>query len=75
MVTSGLLMAHLYTDMRPSGRLDPEEIKKAKVDRAALRRAWGFARAYRGHRIAYLATRTSFTHDSMPPPARTCAAL
>jgi len=56
MVTSGLLMAHLYTDMRPSGRLDPDEIKKAKVDRAALRRAWGFARAYRGHLIAYLAT-------------------
>jgi hypothetical protein len=56
MVTAGLLMAHLYTDMRPSGRLDPDEIKKAKVDRAALRRAWGFARAYRGHLIAYLAT-------------------
>ncbi len=56
MVTSGLLMAHLYTDMRPSGRLDPDEIKKAKVDRAALRRAWGFARAYRGHLIAYVAT-------------------
>jgi len=56
MVTSGLLMAHLYTDMRPSGRLDPDEIKKAKVDRVALRRAWGFARAYRGHLIAYVAT-------------------
>lgn len=47
MVTSGLLMAHNYTDMRPSGRLDPDEIKRAKVDRATLRRAWGFARAYR----------------------------
>src|ERR1700675_4983898 len=56
MVTSGLLMAHSYIDMRPSGRLDPEEIKKAKVDGAALRRVWGFARAYRGHLIAYLAT-------------------
>jgi hypothetical protein len=49
-------MAHYYTDMRQSARLDPEEIKKAKVDLATVRRAWGFARAYRGYLIAYLGT-------------------
>ena len=37
-------------------RLDPEELKNAKVNRATLRRAWGFARAYRGRLIAYLGT-------------------
>ena len=42
--------------MRKSERLDSEELKKAKVDRATLGRAWGFARAYRGHLIAYLGT-------------------
>jgi len=42
--------------MRTSGRLDPEELKNAKVDRATVGRAWGFARAYRGHLIAYLGT-------------------
>jgi ATP-binding cassette subfamily B protein len=42
--------------MRPSGRLDPTEIQKAKVDLATLWRAWGFARTYRGYLIAYLGT-------------------
>ena len=37
-------------------RLDPEELKNAKVNRATLQRAWGFARAYRGRLIAYLGT-------------------
>ena len=37
-------------------RLDPEELKNAKVNRATLWRAWGFARAYRGRLIAYLGT-------------------
>jgi len=54
--TRRLAMAHYYTDMRPSARLDPEQIKKAKVDLATVRRAWGFARAYRGYLIAYLGT-------------------
>jgi len=40
MVTSGLLMATLVHRHAASGRLDPDEIKKAKVDRVALRRAW-----------------------------------
>jgi ATP-binding cassette subfamily B protein len=40
----------------PRARLDPEEIKKAKVRVATLRRAWGFARAYRRHLAAYLGT-------------------
>jgi ATP-binding cassette subfamily B protein len=35
-------------------RLDPEELKNAKVNRATLWRAWGFARAYRGRLIACL---------------------
>jgi ATP-binding cassette, subfamily B, bacterial len=42
--------------MRRSGRLDPEELKNAKVDRATVGRVWGFARAYRGRLIAYLGT-------------------
>jgi ATP-binding cassette, subfamily B, bacterial len=42
--------------MRRPGRIDPEELRKAKVDRATLVRAWGFARPYRGHLFAYLAT-------------------
>ena len=42
--------------MRTSGRLDPKELEKAKVDRATVGRAWGFARAYRGQLIAYLGT-------------------
>ena len=36
--------------------LDPEEIRKAKVSPATLRRAWGFARAYRWPLAAYLGT-------------------
>jgi ATP-binding cassette, subfamily B, bacterial len=42
--------------MQRHGRLPPDEVKNAKVDLATLRRAWGFARAYRGHLIAYLGT-------------------
>jgi hypothetical protein len=42
--------------MRRHGRLDPEELRHAQVDRATLQRAGGFVRAYRGHLIAYLAT-------------------
>jgi ATP-binding cassette, subfamily B, bacterial len=38
------------------GRIDPEELENAKVDRATVGRAWGFARAYRGQLIAYLGT-------------------
>ena len=41
---------------RRFARLDPEEMKNAKVNRATLGRAWGFARAYRGRLIAYLGT-------------------
>jgi ATP-binding cassette subfamily B protein len=37
-------------------RLDPEEIRKAKVSRATLARAWGFARPYRWRLAAYLGT-------------------
>ena len=37
-------------------RLDPEEIRKAKVSRATLARAWGFARPYRWLLAAYLGT-------------------
>jgi len=42
--------------LKRAGRLDPEELKHAKVDRATLRRAWGFARANRRYLIAYLVT-------------------
>src|SRR5262245_25578599 len=42
--------------MRKPSRIDPEELKKAKVDRATLVRVWGFARPYRGHLLAYLGT-------------------
>src|SRR5262245_15391181 len=48
--------AYDRADMPRNGRLDPEELKHAKVNRATLRRAWGFARAYRRHLIAYLGT-------------------
>ena len=41
--------------MRRRG-LDPEELRNAKVSRATLRRAWGFAGAYRGSLAAYLGT-------------------
>jgi ATP-binding cassette subfamily B protein len=37
-------------------RLDPEEIRNAKVSRATLARAWGFARPYRWLLAAYLGT-------------------
>ena len=36
--------------------LDPEELRKAKVSWATLRRAWGFAGTYRGWLAAYLGT-------------------
>lgn len=36
--------------------LDPEELKRAKVDRVALGRAWAFARAYRARIGVYLGT-------------------
>ena len=42
--------------MRQFGRFDPEELKNATLNRASLRRAWGFARAYRGYLMAYLGT-------------------
>ena len=42
--------------MQRHGRIDPEELKNAKVDRATLRRAWGFARSYRGHLVVHLGT-------------------
>ena len=37
-------------------RLDPEELRKAKVSWATLRRAWGFAAPYRWSLAAYLGT-------------------
>jgi len=49
-------VAHYGADMRSFGRLDSEEIKRARVNLATLRRAWGFARAYRGYLIAYVGT-------------------
>jgi ATP-binding cassette subfamily B protein len=42
--------------MRKPKRIDPEALKNAKVTRATLGRIWGFARAYRGHLVAYLVT-------------------
>src|SRR5579862_9064978 len=36
-------------------RSDPEALKDAHVDRASLRRAWGYARPYWGKLLAYLA--------------------
>ncbi|HVQ75224.1 MAG TPA: ABC transporter ATP-binding protein [Candidatus Binatia bacterium] len=42
--------------MRKAQRIDPEALKNAKVTRATLGRIWGFARAYRGHLVAYLVT-------------------
>jgi ATP-binding cassette, subfamily B, bacterial len=42
--------------VRKPKQLDPEAIKNTKVNRASLGRIWGFARAYRGHLIAYLGT-------------------
>ena len=42
--------------MRKPGRLTPEELESAQVDRATLRRAWGFARVYRRLLLAYLGT-------------------
>ena len=42
--------------MRHYGAIDPEELKKAKVNRATLRRAWGFSVPYRPQLLAYLAT-------------------
>lgn len=42
--------------MRQPKRIDPEALKNAKVTRATLGRIWGFARAYRGHLVAYLVT-------------------
>lgn len=46
--------AYHRAHMRRFARLDPEELKNARVDRATLGRAWGFARAYRGLLVAYL---------------------
>jgi len=42
--------------MAKLARLGPEELKNAKVNRATLARAWGFARAFRTHLIVYLGT-------------------
>jgi ATP-binding cassette subfamily B protein len=42
--------------MRKPKQLDPEALKNAKVTRTTLGRIWGFARAYRGHLVAYLVT-------------------
>ena len=42
--------------MQRHGRLHSAEVKDAKIDLATLRRAWGFARAYRGQLIAHLGT-------------------
>ena len=42
--------------MRKPGRLTPEELASAQLDRTTLRRAWGFARVYRRLLLAYLGT-------------------
>ena len=47
---------------------DPAALKDAHVDRASLRRAWGFARPYRGKLLAYLGVIVVVSVVAVLPP-------
>ena len=49
-------------------KLTPEEAANTKIDRATLRRAWRFARPYRGLLLGYLATIALAAVVAVQPP-------
>ena len=59
---------------RPSGgnrraaRLDPEELANARIHKATVRRAWGFARPYRLALVFYLVTIVLLSFVAVLPP-------
>jgi ATP-binding cassette subfamily B protein len=59
-------MAHV---MRPAGRkLLGDELERARVNPATVRRAWGFARPYRRHLTLYLLTIIASAMIAVAPP-------
>lgn len=48
--------------------IDPEQLKQAGIDRATVRRAWGFARPYRGRIALYVGVLIANAVASVLPP-------